>query len=192
MWFNSRMRPCQGRDDGATPFTRSTSRSRASAQAGFIRPPCPGQHWGLRPSFARDTGVGEGRRAEARQCIDLSAGVGDLAFRQKVLDCGCGPGRLTIPTARMVGPTGSVTALDMQPGMLEKARGKADAEGLGNIRSLAFPITDGPAFGASAFTRNIPYRPDARGLFYRRTAFSGGKWFCTAVRSRRPPSGTVR
>ncbi len=47
------MRPCQGRDDGATPFTRSTSRSRASAQAGFIRPPCPGQHWGLRPCFAR-------------------------------------------------------------------------------------------------------------------------------------------
>jgi len=27
--------------------------------------------------------------SEARQCIDLSAGVGDLAFRQKVLDCGC-------------------------------------------------------------------------------------------------------
>lgn len=24
VWFNSRMRPCQGRDDGATPFTRST------------------------------------------------------------------------------------------------------------------------------------------------------------------------
>ena len=24
MWFNSRMRLCQGRDDGATPFTRST------------------------------------------------------------------------------------------------------------------------------------------------------------------------
>ena len=27
-------------------------RSRASAQAGFIRPLCPGQHWGLRPAFA--------------------------------------------------------------------------------------------------------------------------------------------
>ncbi len=25
VWFNSRMRPCQGRDDGATPFTRSIS-----------------------------------------------------------------------------------------------------------------------------------------------------------------------
>ena len=24
VWFNSRMRLCQGRDDGATPFTRST------------------------------------------------------------------------------------------------------------------------------------------------------------------------
>ena len=25
VWFNSRMRPCQGRDDGAIPFTRSIS-----------------------------------------------------------------------------------------------------------------------------------------------------------------------
>ncbi len=30
-------------------------RSRASAQAGFIRPLCPGQHWRLRPAFARST-----------------------------------------------------------------------------------------------------------------------------------------
>lgn len=106
VWFNSRMRPCQDRDDGATPFTRSTcpcgvvqptrlplmqeitgakpvrdanftppkhcqrcarsvsesarcnsgwglhSRSRASAQVGFISPLRPGQHRGLRPNFA--------------------------------------------------------------------------------------------------------------------------------------------
>ena len=31
VWFNSRMRPCQGRDDGATPFTRSTFWGRSSS-----------------------------------------------------------------------------------------------------------------------------------------------------------------
>ena len=59
-----------------------------------------------------------------------------LAPGMKVLDCGCGPGRLTIPAARMVGSGGSVTALDLQPGMLEKTRARAEAEGLGNIRLL--------------------------------------------------------
>ena len=69
-------------------------RSRASAQAGFIRPPCPGQHWGLRPlsppcsslriSFVKKSSRGstgwrlhfhcsrsptaETRRRERRQC----------------------------------------------------------------------------------------------------------------------------
>jgi hypothetical protein len=31
VWFNSRMRPCQGRDDGATPFTCSSFWGRSSA-----------------------------------------------------------------------------------------------------------------------------------------------------------------
>src|SRR5262249_31016445 len=42
-----------------------------------------------------------------------------------VLDIGCGPGRLTIPAARQVGPTGKVVALDLQPGMLRRAQEKA-------------------------------------------------------------------
>ncbi len=52
----------------------------------------------------------------------------------KVLDFGCGPGRLTIPVARQVGPTGQVTAFDLQPGMLQRVRAKAEAENLGNIQ----------------------------------------------------------
>jgi len=42
-------------------------RSRASAQAGFIRPLRPGQHWGLR-FFARVVQPAETRRRERRQC----------------------------------------------------------------------------------------------------------------------------
>ncbi len=52
----------------------------------------------------------------------------------KVLDFGCGPGRLTLPLARQVGPAGEVTALDIQPKMLQRVREKAQAEKLGNIR----------------------------------------------------------
>ena len=33
---------------GAPFFFIGKRRSRASAQAGFISPQCPGQHWGLR------------------------------------------------------------------------------------------------------------------------------------------------
>jgi 2-polyprenyl-3-methyl-5-hydroxy-6-metoxy-1,4-benzoquinol methylase len=36
----------------------------------------------------------------------------------KILDAGCGPGRLTIPLARRVGTSGKVVALDVQPIML--------------------------------------------------------------------------
>jgi SAM-dependent methyltransferase len=39
-----------------------------------------------------------------------------------VLDAGCGPGRLAIPIARQVGPQGEVVAMDIQAGMLERAR----------------------------------------------------------------------
>jgi ubiquinone/menaquinone biosynthesis C-methylase UbiE len=60
----------------------------------------------------------------------------DIKPGMAVLDCGCGPGRLTIPLARVVGPDGEVTAFDLQEGMLERVRAKAAQEGLGNIRTV--------------------------------------------------------
>jgi ubiquinone/menaquinone biosynthesis C-methylase UbiE len=57
----------------------------------------------------------------------------DLKPGMKVLDFGCGPGRLTIPAARQVAPNGSVTAFDMQEGMLARVREKAALERLENI-----------------------------------------------------------
>ena len=57
----------------------------------------------------------------------------NLLSGMKVLDFGCGPGRLTIPIAKQIGPSGTVTAFDIQPGMLERVRVKADHENLSNL-----------------------------------------------------------
>ena len=43
----------------------------------------------------------------------------DLKPGMRVLDVGCGPGRLTIPLAKHVGPTARVTAFDIQERMLQ-------------------------------------------------------------------------
>ena len=53
-----------------------------------------------------------------------------------VLDFGCGPGRLTVPVAMGVGHAGKVVAVDIQPGMLSRARQKAQAADLTNIQFL--------------------------------------------------------
>ncbi len=59
-----------------------------------------------------------------------------LSPGMKVLDFGCGPGRLTIPVAKQIGPDGEVTAFDIQPGMLQRVRAKAMAENIGNIQFM--------------------------------------------------------
>jgi SAM-dependent methyltransferase len=61
--------------------------------------------------------------------------VEHLALRpgMRVLDVGCGPGRLTVPIAEKVGSQGEVVAIDIQPRMLARAREKARQAGLNNV-----------------------------------------------------------
>ncbi len=47
LWYGSQLGATPG--GGSSFGTVRKHRSRASAQAGFIRPLCPGQHWRLRP-----------------------------------------------------------------------------------------------------------------------------------------------
>ena len=61
----------------------------------------------------------------------------------KVLDVGCGSGRLTIPIAEQVGSQGGVTAVDIQAGMLRRVQEKADAANLNNIRFLQVGAGEG-------------------------------------------------
>lgn len=61
----------------------------------------------------------------------------------KVLDVGCGPGRLTIPAARRVGADGQVTALDIQPEMLQRVQKKLAASALTNVRLVCAGAGEG-------------------------------------------------
>ncbi|MDO8577646.1 MAG: methyltransferase domain-containing protein [Dehalococcoidales bacterium] len=52
-----------------------------------------------------------------------------------VVDYACGPGRYTIPTARMVGPTGKVFAIDIQPLAIDIVKREGAKAGLANIEA---------------------------------------------------------
>ncbi|MEQ6306715.1 methyltransferase domain-containing protein [Delftia acidovorans] len=71
--------------------------------------------------------------------------VGQLQIQpgMKVLDAGCGPGRVTLPLARAVGAQGQVLAVDLQPAMLEQVAVKARAQGLENVRTQAAALGQG-------------------------------------------------
>lgn len=60
----------------------------------------------------------------------------------RVLDAGCGPGRLTIPLARRVEPGGNVVALDVQAGMLERVHQRAAHLRLTNVETLCLPLEE--------------------------------------------------
>jgi ubiquinone/menaquinone biosynthesis C-methylase UbiE len=56
-----------------------------------------------------------------------------LVEGQQVLDFGCGEGAYALPAAQVVGPTGTVVALDKSAAALRQARRRAEERGLENI-----------------------------------------------------------
>jgi ubiquinone/menaquinone biosynthesis C-methylase UbiE len=61
----------------------------------------------------------------------------------KVLDAGCGPGRVTLPLADAVGPQGEVLAMDIQDGMLARVSEKVQAANLQNVHYLQAGLGEG-------------------------------------------------
>ena len=78
-----------------------------------------------------------------------------LAPGMKVLDAGCGPGRLTVPLAKAVGPGGRVVALDGQPAMLGRLAERLRAEGVRNVRPLLGELGEGAPLGEGGFDRAV-------------------------------------
>ena len=77
-----------------------------------------------------------------------------LLSGMKVLDFGCGPGRLTIPIAKQIGPSGTITAFDMQSGMLERVQVKANQEKLANIEFVQGAAGEGK-LGGNEYNRAL-------------------------------------
>ena len=65
----------------------------------------------------------------------------ELEPGMRVLDVGCGPGRVAIPAAEAVGPEGEVVALDLQSHMLRKLEERAEQRGVTNIQTREGDIT---------------------------------------------------
>jgi len=93
----------------------------------LTRLPCPA--W-LSWTVERDNPFVSATRSEA---IIRASG---LRPGMKVVDVGCGPGRVAIPAAQAVAPGGEVLALDLQAAMLRRAAAKAAVAQVGNIRFL--------------------------------------------------------
>jgi len=53
-----------------------------------------------------------------------------------VVDYGCGPGRYTVPMAKLVGPKGKVFAVDIHPLAISTIKEKAVRESLTNIKLI--------------------------------------------------------
>lgn len=69
------------------------------------------------------------------------------------LDVGSGPGRLTIPAAQRVGPTGTVVAFDIQPQMLARLQEKIAAAEITNVIPQLGDITANNNLSSETFDR---------------------------------------
>lgn len=89
-----------------------------------------------------------------------------LAPGDKVLDVGCGTGASALPAAQAVGPSGSVTGVDLSARLLDRARAKA--RGLGNIEFLTADMTSlgypNDHFDAVVSVFSIFFVPDMEGM----------------------------
>jgi ubiquinone/menaquinone biosynthesis C-methylase UbiE len=95
--------------------------------------PCPTWLAWMLEAGAEDKPFGRSRAIEQ---LALTPGM-------RVVDVGCGPGRLTLPLARAVGPTGEVVALDIQQGMLDRMAKRVEKAGLTTVRPILGGAGDG-------------------------------------------------
>lgn len=118
--------------------------------------------------------------ADTTRVALLRSGIGS---GWNVIECGCGPvGALTVLSA-LVGESGRVTGVDLNPDAVRRAQSVAAELGLGNVRAVAGDAEDldAAALGGPfdlAFTRLfLVHQPDAaRMLRQIATALRPGGW----------------
>lgn len=94
----------------------------------------------------------------------------------RVLEIGCGNGEVTQELAELVGPSGSVVALDRNEGGLAMARERMQEQGIEHVRFAAADVTgdlsalaalQGEPFDALAGRRVLMYLPDPSAVLSR-------------------------
>ena len=60
----------------------------------------------------------------------------NLQSGQRILEFGPGPGRLLIPAAERVLPDGEAVGIDIQPGMIDRLKQRAEAAGVNNLTAI--------------------------------------------------------
>lgn len=96
------------------------------------RTPCPAAH----------KSILENRFLERTAAPETLLDRAGLDVGMRVLDAGCGPGRITIAAARRVGAGGEVVAADVWPEMLTDLEQRVRAEALRNVRFLLADLSD--------------------------------------------------
>jgi ubiquinone/menaquinone biosynthesis C-methylase UbiE len=83
---------------------------------------------------------------------------------QKVLEIGPGPGRLLIPAAQSVLPSGEVVGIDIQPGMIERLKERAKRASLSNLTAIlgdaTQPIVPDASFDVAFLVTTLGEIPD--------------------------------
>lgn len=72
----------------------------------------------------------------------------------RVLDAGCGPGRMSVPLAAYLGQDGRLVALDIQEGMLDRLRRRLEKRNLDNVELIQGGLGFGLA-GTERFDRAL-------------------------------------
>ncbi len=101
-----------------------------------------------------------------RKTVELA----DIAPGDRILDVGCGPGRLALLAGTLAGPAGEVCGIDPAPEMVELARQKAARADMGVrfevgvIEALSYPNDHFDVVLSSLMLHHLPDELKRRGL----------------------------